>query len=209
MGTQQHWGDAEHIFDMVVSSFLWSCRKSSTQNHRPQTLVKTTHHLILHILCCVLTKLPLLSVVGNNTGTALRSYQHQIANRFSQPRDSMIKTTHDIIPERYTFSGGPSSVGTISNAANIPAIFAHMLLRAKTRPGHSRAPNPNAWIGYVGTVGENQRSGLNRSGSVNMLGSCSIPLRNISCSDTTSQTMRMEGMGSYQTFGIIIEPAGM
>ena len=69
------------------------------------------------------------------------------------------KTTHDIIPDEKFFSGAPSSVGTISNAAKIPAIFVHMLRRAKKRPGHNRAPNPNAWFGNASTFGDNQRSG--------------------------------------------------
>jgi hypothetical protein len=122
----------------------------------------TSHDLILHFRCCVPTKPPPLSVGGYSIGTVLRTYQR---HRTREPSGLALvpfrssETTYDIIPEEYLFSGGPSSVGTISNAAKIPAMFAHMLLRAKKRPGHSRAPKPNAWFGKAGTVGENQRSG--------------------------------------------------
>jgi hypothetical protein len=64
-----------------------------------------------------------------------------------------------MIPEVYTLSGGPSSVGVMSNAANIPAIFAQMLLIAKSLPGQTLAPKPNAWLGNAGAPGENHRSG--------------------------------------------------
>jgi hypothetical protein len=67
--------------------------------------------------------------------------------------------TYEMIPDENTGRGGPSSVGVILNVANIPTIFAQMLLRAKKRPGHKRAPKPNAWLGKAGAFGENQRSG--------------------------------------------------
>ena len=55
--------------------------------------------------------------------------------------------THDTIPDKYFSSGGPSSVGEMSNAASIPAIVIHKVAWAKKRPGHRRAPKPNAVFG--------------------------------------------------------------
>ena len=115
---------------------------------------------IVHYPCCVPTKLLPQSVVGYSIGMVSGACQckpRTVNLALVQIRYS--KMTHDIIPDEYFSSGGPSSVGMISKAASIPAIFAHMLLRAKKRPGHSRAPNPNAWFGNAGKSGENQRSG--------------------------------------------------
>jgi hypothetical protein len=100
----------------------------------------------------------------------------QLSISFCSVRGAVPEATHDTIPDKYVSSGGPSSVGVISNAASIPTIVNHMLARAKERPGHRRAPKPNAWFGKVGAPGESQRSGLNRSGSGKTAGSCIIPL---------------------------------
>ena len=55
--------------------------------------------------------------------------------------------TYDTIPDIYDSSGGSSSVDEMSNVASIPAIINHTLAWAKKRPGHRRAPKPNAGLG--------------------------------------------------------------
>ena len=57
------------------------------------------------------------------------------------------ETTHDRIPDIYISSGGPSSVGVMSNAASVPTIINHMFAWARRRPGHRRTPKPNAVVG--------------------------------------------------------------
>jgi len=117
---------------------------------------------------------PSLSVARTNDAAAAERGRISHRNGF----------TYDSIPE-YASSGSPSSVGVTLNAANIPTIFNHT--RARKRPGHCRAPNPNARFGKAGASGESHRSGWNRSGSANTAGSCITP----------------------HAFGITIDPAGM
>ena len=75
-----------------------------------------------------------------------------------------------------------------------------MLLRAKTRPGHSRAPKPNACIGKSGTFWI-EPIGLGED------------IRVVQHSPRRHRYDRSddahEWEGAYHTFGIIVEPAGM
>ena len=61
------------------------------------------------------------------------------------------------------------------------AIASHRISWAKWRPGQIRRPNPNASIGYgISSLREplalRNRSGLNESGSGNMVSSCNMAL---------------------------------
>ena len=53
---------------------------------------------------------------------------------------------HDMVPDVDILSGGPDSVGVMSEAANMSAIFAQVLLRTKNRSVHSCGPKTECLV---------------------------------------------------------------
>ena len=136
------------IFVSLISLNIEVKANTGITFRRQSNAAAQLHYPILHSRWPAPTTPPPRNAVGYCTGMASHTYK-RLHNWFffvlpisRKTRDEVM--THDTAPDEYASSGGPSSVGVTVNAANIPTIFDHMLARARKRPEHRRAPNPNA-----------------------------------------------------------------
>jgi hypothetical protein len=80
---------------------------------------------MLHSQSSALAKPLHPNVVGYSNGKVSHIYKLSVSSH--SIRGTVLEVTHDTSPDIYISSGGPSSVGEMSNAASIPAIINHIL----------------------------------------------------------------------------------